>query len=252
MSASGDEGRSSPAVVPCLVLAARRGVDAYRSALDDLDVGGAAEGFGPKKLRVRPGGFDSRRICWTRARLNCTLLRAVSLRVATCVRSPLSPLSGFGALPRRLRAPTGQWKPSISAFGQVHRLPTPRATAPGRGWSIAICRGPCPLSVGYARQGSGAAHRRMNPPPLVDNGWKVKRLAALRIKTETEASFIYSNCEADVINHPFSRRCDLGYLIRVQAMPWTSPPDDPAPHPGDGRRVRTLGPAGHEPPALFF
>ena len=37
-------------------------------------------------------------------------------------------------------------------------------------------------------------------------------------------------------------RSMIAYAAYVQAMPWTSPPDDPVPHPGDGRRVRTLGP----------
>ena len=41
--------------------------------------------------------------------------------------------------------------------------------------------------------------------------------------------------------------------MRVQAMPWTSPPDDPVSHPGDGQRVRTLGPVGHDHrPPLFL
>ena len=39
--------------------------------------------------------------------------------------------------------------------------------------------------------------------------------------------------------------------MRVQAMPWTSPPDDPASHPGDGQRVRTLGPVVHDHRPLF-
>src|SRR4028119_1515952 len=40
----------------------------------------------------------------TTARLSCALLRAGSLRVTACFRSPLIPSSGFGALPRRLGA----------------------------------------------------------------------------------------------------------------------------------------------------
>ena len=35
-------------------------------------------------------------------------------------------------------------------------------------------------------------------------------------------------------------------------MPWTSPPDDPVSHPGDGQRVRTLGPVGHDHRPPFF
>ena len=34
-------------------------------------------------------------------------------------------------------------------------------------------------------------------------------------------------------------------------MPWTSPPDDPVSHPGDGHWVRTLGPVGHDHRPFF-
>ena len=47
-------------------------------------------------------------MCPTTARLSCALLRAGSLRVTACFRSPLTPSSGFGALLRRLRAVPGQ------------------------------------------------------------------------------------------------------------------------------------------------
>ena len=51
----------------------------------------------PKKLRTRSGSLDSLRMCLTTARLRCALLRAGSLRVTACFRSPLSPSSGFSS-----------------------------------------------------------------------------------------------------------------------------------------------------------
>ena len=35
-------------------------------------------------------------------------------------------------------------------------------------------------------------------------------------------------------------------------MPWTSPPDDPVPHPGAGHQGSHLGAGGSRPPAPFF
>src|SRR4028119_2055112 len=58
--------------------------------------------------RIRCGRLDRLRMWLIAVRFSRCLLRAGALRGTACLRSAWAPSSGFGALPRRLRAVRGQ------------------------------------------------------------------------------------------------------------------------------------------------